>query len=182
MTGDMKKGELIKMSGISLALDDYNDLFSDFDPRPYNERALSDDFLVEAKKAARDKASGALELKLMIPNAKRNKDDEVTIKKRLRDHFKRHHKMLRDEKNDIVYRGLLFAVAGVIIMFVAAFFFFEKAAYKLVDKFLLILLEPAGWFLFWEGLSLVVFESKKKNPDVTFYEKMASCEINFIGY
>ena len=36
---------------ISIVLDSYDDLFSDFDPRPYRIRALSDDFLLECKKS-----------------------------------------------------------------------------------------------------------------------------------
>ncbi|MEM7823858.1 MAG: hypothetical protein QW227_00565, partial [Candidatus Aenigmatarchaeota archaeon] len=166
----------------SLALDDYDDIFSDFDPRPYSERALSDDFLAEAKKGARDKPSGGLELKLMLPKAKRREEDENTIRKRLREHFRKHYKILRAEKNSIIYKGVLFVLAGVLVMFFAALFFFEEAEYSFVDKFLLILLEPAGWFLFWEGLDMIVFESKKKNPDLSFYKKMVDCEINFIGY
>src|SRR5690349_704077 len=48
-----QKALLIK-SELSIWLDTYDDIFSDFDPRPLNERALSDDFLSEARKMARD--------------------------------------------------------------------------------------------------------------------------------
>ena len=178
----MKKSELVKMSGISLALDDYNDLFSDFDPRKYGERALSDDFLAEAKRATRERDAGPIELILMIPNAKRNHNDETIIKKRLRDHFRKHHTVLHNEKNKILYRGLAFTIVGIAIMTLAAYYFFDKAVYDLVSKFLLVLLEPAGWFLFWEGLDQMIFEAKKKTPDLGFYEKMTKCEIKFIGY
>ena len=37
----------------------YDAMFSVFDPRPYAQRALSDDFLNEAKRAVRDRESGA---------------------------------------------------------------------------------------------------------------------------
>ena len=36
-----------KEGNVSLVLESYNDIFSDFDPRNYSERALSDDFLIE---------------------------------------------------------------------------------------------------------------------------------------
>ena len=39
--------KLLQQSEISLLLDSYDDIFSDFDPRPYNQRALSQDFLAE---------------------------------------------------------------------------------------------------------------------------------------
>ena len=46
--------ELLEKTQISLWLDDYADIFSDFDPRPFSQRALSDDFLNEAKKVVRE--------------------------------------------------------------------------------------------------------------------------------
>ncbi|MBU3897197.1 MAG: hypothetical protein KJ697_04715 [Nanoarchaeota archaeon] len=178
----MKKGKFMKMSGISLALDDYNDLFSDFDPREYKERALSHDLLTEVRRATVDRASGGLELVLMVPKSKRNKKDEIMIKRRLLDHFRRHHVIMHKEKNKVIKTGIGFTIFGVIVMFLAAYFFFEKADHNLADRFLLTLFEPAGWFLFWEGLGQIVFESKKKNSDLIFYEKMTKCEIKFISY
>ena len=44
-----------KNGNISLILESYTDIFSDFDPRPYDQRTLSDDFLLECKKAVRRK-------------------------------------------------------------------------------------------------------------------------------
>ena len=37
------------LSSVHIALDDYDDIFSDFDISPYNQRALSKDFLDELK-------------------------------------------------------------------------------------------------------------------------------------
>jgi len=44
-----------KRNDITLLLDSYNDIFSSFDPRPYSEKSLSDDLIIECKKAAIDK-------------------------------------------------------------------------------------------------------------------------------
>ena len=52
---------------VSLSLNGYNDLFSYFDPRTYSQRTLSDDFLVEAKHALRDRNQAGLELNLLVP-------------------------------------------------------------------------------------------------------------------
>ena len=49
-------------------------------------------------------------------------------------------------------------------------------------SFLVVFLEPAGWFLFWEGSDLVIFDSKKKKPDLEFYEKMTRANIGFLSY
>src|SRR3989338_1167827 len=94
---EILKQHLLSKAQISLMMKSYNDIFSSFDPRSFGLRALSDDFLIEAKKAALDK-EGALELSFMIPKNERNFEHEVLIKKRLRDHFKRHYMLVESEK------------------------------------------------------------------------------------
>ncbi len=83
-----KKEKLLRMSEISLWLDHYDDIFSNFDPRPYSQKALSDDFLLETKRASRDKVSGQIELKFLVKAEMRNKKQENLIRRRLKEHFK----------------------------------------------------------------------------------------------
>ena len=66
-------------------------------------------------------------------------------------------------------------------MFIATFLLFKYEG-GLLTSFLVVLLEPAGWFLFWEGLDLTIFSSKKIKPDLNFYEKMSKCYITFLSY
>jgi len=174
------KQHLLEKAEISLLLDRYEDIFSDFDPRPFINRALSDDFLIEAKKAARDKEE-TLDLSFMIPKHKRNFEHEVLIKRRLRDHFKKHALLIEDEIGKIKKTGLLMISSGIFFIFLGAYtnFYLNKS---LFTSFLIVLLEPAGWFTFWEGLNLHLFESKKKKPDLEFYHKMTRCEISFHSY
>ena len=74
--GELAKQELLAQGSISLLLDSYDDIFSDFDPRPFTHRAVSDDFLIEAKRAALDK-DGTLELRFLIPRQHRKSDTET---------------------------------------------------------------------------------------------------------
>jgi hypothetical protein len=176
-----EKEKLLKMSEISLVLDHYDDIFSDFDPRPYSQRALSDDFLAETKRASRDKVSGNIELKLLVHKALRNVQHETLIKKRLREHFKKHSIRIEQEKAKIVKEGIAFILIGMFLMAVASYMMFKNYN-TLFSSFIIILLEPGGWFFFWEGLRLVIFESKLKTPDLDFYRKMSKCDISFLAY
>ncbi len=167
---------------ISLKLTDYEEIFSVFDPRPHAERALSVDFLEEAKRASVDKPNGQIEMRLLVPRKHRDLNEESTIKRRLRDHFKKHSGVLRKKHADIVRRGLKFFAAGVIIMFLTALILYFFDANDLPVNFLLILFEPAGWFLFWEGLDMVLFEARRNEPELEFNEKLANAHINFQPY
>jgi hypothetical protein len=193
-----KKQKLLQLSEIGLTLDTYDDIFSDFDPRAYSDRALSDDFLSEIKRATREKISGVIELKFLIPKTLRNLENEELIKKRLKNHFRRHYEMLRKEVNAVKNFGTIMVIGGFFLGVIAVLFldailletidhnlFFTNIFYwfwLVLPKVLLVLIEPASWFLIWEGMGKIVFEWKELKPDLEFYEKMTKCEILFEEY
>lgn len=172
--------KLLKQGNVSIILGAYNDLFSDFDPRPTTERGLSVDFLDECKRAVQDKGSET-ELRFLVPKNKRNALEESLIKKRLKDHFTKHFHEKKREVNRIVLEGWAWFVAGVVISLVSAYLlgFYES---KYIFKVLLVLTEPAGWFFFWEGLYKVFITSKEKRPEYEFYRKMISAKFSFHSY
>lgn len=169
-------------SEISLWLTGYDDLFSSFDPRPYSHRALSVDFLSETKKSSVDKELGKLDLELLVPKNKRDKSQEEIIKKRLKEHFNKHHNILRKETGKMVAQGLSLGVIGILLMFIATLVLFIYGKNTLFVSFLIILLEPAGWFIFWKGLEVAFFESKQLKSDLKYYEKMSKCNTSFVSY
>jgi len=175
-----QKEKILKLSEISLWLDTYDDIFSDFDPRPYSERSLSDDFLLEAKKAAKEKSSGKIELKFLIPDDRRNHELENVIKKRLHGHFKRHHDILHEEMTGIVKNGVAFVAIGVLMMVLAAYVAI-MAANNFLLTLVVVLLEPGGWFMLWFGLDKIFYGYNQKNSELQFYEKMTKCEISFLS-
>ena len=174
--------QLLAKSEVSLILSKYDDIFSSFDPRAYSERAISVDFIAEAKRATRETDSGELELRILLPKSERRVEKELSIKKRLREHFRKHAEMHEREKRGVINEGLLFVLFGVIFMLGAAYILFKYPLDTLFLNFLIVLLEPGGWFLFWEGLDLLIFESKKGKADLEFYKKMTRADIVFSHY
>jgi len=165
---------------VSFWLDNYNDLFSDFDHRSYVHRAISDDFLIEARKFTGNKNGDRLELQFLIPKAKRNKNQEPIIKKRLQEHFKRHYHLLLHEHYQMRKRGLTMAGSGLILLAGATVIaiFHQSVILEVV----MVLLQPAGWFLTWMGLESFFFRSHEKGVELGFYEKMNKGKITFHGY
>jgi hypothetical protein len=173
--------EKFKEANISLIIDTYEDIFSDFDPRPFLERAMSDDFLQECKRAARDKGEEQLELRILVPKAIRNMKEEWKIKKRLKEHFANHYKKEEIKIQKIKAEGAMWFVLGTI--FILALSFLEESSLKgIFIQIVKTILEPAGWFSFWEGLGKVFIVAKEKSSGYDFYKKMAKAEINFTEY
>jgi hypothetical protein len=163
---------------ISFVLDSYDDLFSDFDPRPYNVRALSDDFLLESKKAVvvKDKA---IELRFLVLKQKRNSFYERIIKKRLKEYFQKHFKEKKREINAERKVGFFWFLLGAIVMILSPLL---ESFTSYFVKVLSIMAEPAAWFFFWEGLDKIFISSKSELLDYKFFKKMSNAEIFFLDY
>lgn len=176
-----EKQKLIQISEISLMLNDYEDIFSDFDARSHAQKALSQDFLEEAKRASKEKVSGQIELKLSVPGKIRDYEKEKIIKNRLHEHFKKHYPLLNEEKKGILKTGIILALSGITMMLISSYL--RYLAYpQFLFHLLFVLLEPAGWFMTWYGLDRIFYVPEEKKSNLEFYEKMAKSEIIFLSY
>jgi len=178
---DVKSRELLDKSEVSLILDTYDDIFSDFDPRPYSERGLSEDFLFEAKRRTRDTKSEQIELTLLIPSKVKNVKQELVIEKRLHNHFQKHYKMLHKDVNRIKTRGFFLTIIGTFLVGLATFLYPMHGG-DVVVTFLIVLLEPAGWFTSWTGLEHIFYTWTNEKLDLEFYEKISKSKISFLPY
>ena len=165
---------------VSLWLDNYDDIFSDFDPRPYSRRALSEDFLAEARRAVRDRRDEVPELRLLIPTPARHVEDETIIQKRLHEHFRKHADRLRRKRRRAIGVSLVVAMAGFALM--AASALLRQQPETVTRTVLPVFLEPAGWFAVWFGLDHLFYESRDIAREQAFYRKMARAEVVFTAY
>ncbi len=172
---------LLKKSEISLWLDTYDDIFSDFDPRPYSQRALSDDFLEEARKVAREKKEGDLELRFLIPQKERDPSKEVLIRERVRSHFKVSYTKGLQDYRKFLRSAFLFTVVGVVLQSLAVLVHNWEGV-NVFSDFFLIMLEPSGWFAMWTGLDMLFRESRKEKQKLAYFEKMANVKVRFDIY
>jgi hypothetical protein len=168
------------VGAVSLWLDTYEDIFSDFDPRPYAHRALSEDFIAEARRAVLDRRDDVPELLFLVPTRARNLDDEIIIRRRLRDHFRRHAERLGRARRQRLWTGLAVAMAGFVVM--AASALLRRQPETLARTLLHVLLEPAGWFAVWFGLDQLFYGTRELAQDYAFYRKMARADVVFAAY
>jgi hypothetical protein len=177
----------LQLSEISVVIRSYDDIFSDFDPRTFDKRALSDDFLSEIKRASVEKKNGVIELNFLTPIEIKKSELEAVIKKRLRDHFKKHYEQIEKEislkkKNGVmlVFGGVALSVIGV--MFLKPLEGVPTDIFGLVQGVLFLLSEPAAWFTIWTGFDWMFTSWKTLENDLNFYKKMSKCEVEFTPY
>jgi len=176
-----ERQKLLQMSEVSLWLYGYEDIFSDFDPRPYSQRALSEDFLTEAKRIVREKSTGEMQLKFSVPVKSRDAEKEKIIVTRLREHFRKHHALLHHEKSNKIRDGIAMAVLGLSMMLAASYIRFLNSA-QFLFNLLFVLIEPSGWFVAWYGFDQILHIRKNIRQDLDFYDKMTKADIGFVSY
>lgn len=178
---EKEKEEFMQQGNISLIIDSYDDIFSDFDPRPFNERTLSDDFLVECKKAVRDRKEPefGFELRILTPNNIRSINDELKIRKRIKNYFQKRLNEKEKETYGLRNEGIIWFIFGVIFILIATYI---GTFNQFIFRFLFVIFEPAGWFTIWSGLDKIFIETKEKKPEIEFYRKMNNLQIIFTSY
>jgi hypothetical protein len=176
-----EKKELLSKAELSIWLDDYDDVFSDFDSRPLTERSLSDDFLVEMRKMVREKPTGNIELKLLVPTAKRKKEVEAMVIKNLHTHFRHAAVGIKTEITKTRRQGILLTMLGFVLMIVTAYIV-SVASNSFFMKALQIVLEPSGWFMVWTGMDNIFYNRRRRKPNLVFFLKMLNADIVFLPY
>jgi hypothetical protein len=163
---------------IPLMLNSYNDLFSNFDPRPYSQRALSKDFIEECRKASEDKKKD-VHLKLFLKREKRKLSEEAIIIKRIKEHFHKHFLEKKKALFNMRLLGLVWFVLGCFLIVFTTLFNFPNSSYLI--KVLIAVSHPAGWFFLWEGMGKIIIHTKEKREDQLFHKKMHRARISFLS-
>ncbi len=179
--GESDIKDIIDKAQVSLVLDTYDDIFSDFDPRPYDQRALSGDFLDAARHAARDKREG-IELRLLIPKAVRSTGSEELIKQRLKEHFRRHYRLVRKERIRYRRQAIALILAGVVIGMADALLLSTLNLDAILEDAIGIVLTPASWFTIWTGFEHLVTPPEEMGVEEEFNKKFEGAHIIFTPY
>lgn len=82
----------------------------------HSDRILSDDFIAQTKKVIKEKNENKIAVKLLLPAAIRNQQDEKLIAERLRLYFKNIHLQIKADASKTNRKGLYFIFIGIVLM------------------------------------------------------------------
>ncbi|MBD3245570.1 MAG: hypothetical protein GF333_00985 [Candidatus Omnitrophica bacterium] len=174
-----EQSQFKRLNNIVIAIDDWDDVFSDFDPSPLNQRTLSEDFMQELRKRYRETKTGDLAVTICAPKDLRDPQSETMVTQRLSRHFRQRSLRRLKEIRRVRLRGAMFVCFG--IFFLASLTF--AAYYRIFSEFTLeivgIVLMPLGWFGIWEGFSKIVDISPSFSQEAALFEKLAKAKYRF---
>jgi len=166
------------MSEISLWLDNYDDIYSDFDSRHFLKRRISEDFLRELRLSKKYKKERVTGLLLFLPGEKRKEISETAIINSLKNFF--NNQLLLSSRQYRVKRnkGIAALVAGVIAMVMNSYLgYYGLHTWPFFA--IKILLEPCGWFLLWLGFDLLFYDLRELKREKDFFREFSDINILF---
>jgi len=168
------------LNSIQIALDGYDDIFSDFDPSPYNHRVLSDDFIKEIQKRYVETKKGDFEVRFSLPEKSRNPKIESLIKKRFKEYFTIQLKAMEEEVEQKKRIGALKFVIGFFLLAgeVVNRFYTQS---DIIFDILSVLFVPAGWYGMFSGLESFFDMPQKTKDQRRFLRKFRDANYLFVS-
>lgn len=161
---------------IFIALETYDDLFSDFDIRGYGERAFSKDFLEELRLRFRKFGTmSGVDIVLLVPALRRDPGHETLIQGRMSAFFAERCAHYIKEDKKIKRNSFLSVFTGLALLFGATFLVENFRIFPMLKDFLLV---PA-WFFVWNGLDLFIKERREMGKKRDYYGTLSSCGTRF---
>lgn len=164
---------------IAIVIDTWDDIFSDFDPRPLSERMVSTDFIDELKKRYKETRLGEFLITIYASPSLKNVESERMVTKRLKQHFRQ--KFLQKKKilSYIRLRGVVFVIVGICSLSFLTLATYYKFLHELTIQMSGIILMPLGWFGLWEGFSKLIDTSPVVIEDEKLFEKLSRAKYDF---
>ena len=166
------------MAELSLWLDYYDDIYSDFDSRNYLKRRISDDFIFELRNAMKDMKNKFTDIVLLLPEEKRDRLNEKNLSESLKNYFIAQFRIQSDYCRHKFNQGILFGAAGILLMIMNSIISYQGIN-TLPVIVLRVLMEPAGWFLLWASFDSLFYEWKEMRKESKFYRDLAEVNIQF---
>lgn len=166
------------MAELSLWLDYYDDIYSDFDSRHYLKRRISEDFLFELRNALKYRKERIHDLLLLLPQERRNEQNEKMIISSLKDFFNEQYHFNAEKCRRKLQRGIIWGILGIIVIIVDSLIGSLKVN-SLPLSSLRVILEPAGWFLLWSSLDFLLYDLQEMKEEREFFRELAEMSVHF---
>lgn len=174
------KQTLDNINAIAIAIDTYDDIFSDFDPRDISRRDLSEDFIIELMGRHRQTPLGKYDIVLVAPKVIEDQSVEKKIVSRLNKYFHQKHARHTKAIHEIRAKGVLYIAAGMAILIALALFLnYYQNPDSMTFTIIGIMFTPLGWFGIWEGFSKIVDIPFKLANDTEAYKRFSKASYKF---
>lgn len=164
---------------IEVGLDQYKDIFSEWDPAPFKRRDIDPDLQLYLEGSSEEIPFRYLvELCFIIPVGIQNDQIEAETRKGLENSFAFKRYLLRKEIAKTNAQILRFVLIGFIFLGIAAFSS-ERAKDVVLLPTLVEGIFIAGWVFLWEAVSLFFFTNRDLYHRYRTYKRLQDAPVFF---
>ncbi len=164
---------------VEVALDQYTDIFSEWDPAPFKRRELDPDLQLYLESSADEiPAKYSIEVCFSLPYGTRDAAMEEDVRAGLRNSFDFKIYLLKQEIKLINTRTLRYVLAGLGTLLVATLVA-KPAEVNVLTSVLTEGLFIGGWVFLWEAVSLFFFSNRDLYYRYRTFRRLRRAEIIF---
>ncbi|TYQ17035.1 UNVERIFIED_CONTAM: hypothetical protein Cloal_3636 [Acetivibrio alkalicellulosi] len=164
---------------IEVSLDDYNDVYDDWDPSPFKKRDIEDefnDFVVDSSEDI--PLNFNITLVLYLPEDKRDSKKESTLVLAFRNFYE--YAMARHKRfsMDLDKKTLFYLMFSILLLSVGYFFSWdeEKLLFSVLHEGIFI----GGWVFLWEFFTTIFITKREAHKKYKLFKRLFHSEITFI--
>jgi len=166
---------------IEIALDQYTDIFNEWDPAPFKRREIDPDLTLYLEGCSEEiPLRYPIELCFMIPSHLRNEVMEQECRGGLKNCFSFRIYFLKKDLKQVNLRILNYTMAGFLFLWIGR----NLPGYDSDIVWLTVLIEGifiGGWVFIWEAVSLFFFTNLELYHRYQIYKRLWGAEIIFRG-
>jgi hypothetical protein len=164
---------------INVSLDNYDDVYDDWDPSPFKKRDIEvefNDFIVNSSEDIPLKYKTTIVLHL--PQSKKDENKETALKSAYQNFYSYALQRLNKSLSNLYRKITMYFTLSLLFLTVGYFFFKEDQ-----NVFLDVLHEGifiGGWVFLWEFFTEFFITRRKIVEEYKLYERLYSSEIRFV--
>jgi hypothetical protein len=164
---------------IEVSLDNYDDVYDDWDPSPFKKRDIEDEFNDFIVNSSEDiPLNHNISIVLYLPISKKDEKKETTLISAYRNYY--NYALVRLEKSQSnLNQKTIFYLLGSILLLSIGYFFFkddQSVALNVLHEGVFI----GGWVFLWEFFTNVFIKTRESNFQYKLYKRLYKSQITFI--
>lgn len=174
-----ERDEKTKAFIISVAIEDYVDIFNELDSAPFRIRDLNHDLRVFLEECSSDiPLKYDIKIKFTVSREKEDVEKEEKIKLGLKTYFSNLRNSLKKEIQDSHQKSAFYMAASFLLLLVAYSLrplIFDNIVFSTAVEGISI----GGWVFLWEAISSFAFKSKDTRDKYRHYKRFSVAPAQF---
>ena len=164
---------------IEVSLDNYDDVYDDWDPSPFKKRDIEDEFNDFVVNSSQDIPMNlSISIVLYLPISKKDKQKETALLSAYENYYAYALERQNKAKSNLYQKTTYYLILSILLLSIGYFFF--KGENNIFFNVLHEGIFIGGWVFLWECFTTIFITSREFREEYKLYKRLYQSEIKFI--